>query len=295
MQTVATHNGSFDPDDVLAVAAIQLYLGVDTVKIIRSRDDSVILSANWVVDVGGVYNPTAHRFDHHQKGGPVRDDGIPYSAFGLIWKEYGAQICDSVEVANEIEKKLVFPIDAADNHILVCAPNSIGVSAFEFYDVIDVFKPIRGTDENYDSEFIRAVDFSRSILKRMIAHGKAKIALQSVLKNAYELADDKRMLLLNEPVSRYVLTRYKEALVIVSPTPASDNSNWSATVIPEHGQVFQNRVLFPEAWAGLLDIELTASSGIEGSVFCHKERYIFVGKTKAAAIEAANIVLELTN
>lgn len=292
MQTIVTHSGSFDPDDVLAVAAVQLYLGVDVVNIVRSRDEEVIASADWVIDVGGKYNPVTHRFDHHQNGVPKRQNGVPYSAFGLIWKEYGAQICDSVLVANEIEEKLVFPIDAADNHIAVCEPNHLGVSAFEFFDVIDIFKPVRGTEETYDSEFLKAVEWARNLLKRMIKHGKARVVMRTMIQTQYNQADNKRLLVFDEPVPRYELVGYEGVQVIVSPTPASDVSDWIAMVVPEGSRVFANRAVFPTEWSGLLNEELEAVSGIAGAVFCHKERYIFVAKTKAAAIAAAHIALE---
>lgn len=292
MQTIVTHSGSFDPDDVLAVAATQLYLGVDTVQIVRSRDENIIAMADWVIDVGGNYHPATHRFDHHQNGVPQRANGVPYSAFGLIWKEYGAQICDSVAVAAEIEEKLVFPIDAADNHIMVCEPNHLGVSAFEFFDVIDILKPVQGTEETYDSEFLKAVDFARDLLKRMIKHGKAKVMMRSMIQAKYNELEDKRLMIFDESISRYELADYEEVQVIVSPSPASDVSDWIASVVPEGNRVFKNRVNFPIGWAGLLNKELAEVSGIEGAVFCHKERYIFVAKTKAAAIAAAYQTLE---
>ena len=41
-------------------------------------------SADIVIDVGGQYDPDAGRFDHHQRGGAgERENGIPYSSFGL--------------------------------------------------------------------------------------------------------------------------------------------------------------------------------------------------------------------
>ena len=292
MQTIVTHSGSFDPDDVLAVAATQLYLGVDVVNIVRSRDENIISTADWAIDVGGKYHPATHRFDHHQNGVPQRANGVPYSAFGLIWKEYGAQICDSMAVAAEIEEKLVFPIDAADNHIMVCEPNHLGVAAFEFFDVIDVLKPVRGTEETYDTEFLKAVDFARGLLKRMIKHGKAKVMMRAMIQVKYDELEDKRIVVFEEPIPRYELVGYEGVQVMVSPTPASDVSDWIAMVVPEGNRVFENRAVFPIEWAGLLNKELEEASGIEGAVFCHKERYIFVAKTKAAAIAAAYQALE---
>lgn len=288
MQTVVTHSGSFDPDDVLAVAALQLHLGIDEIKIVRSREVEIITAADWVIDVGGTYNPQEKRFDHHQNGVPKRENGVPYSAFGLLWKEFGAAIAGSNEVAEYIEKKLVQPIDAADNHVTVCHPMHAEVSAFELYDVIDVLKPVWGSDENFDQQFLKAVDFGRMLLERLIAHGAANHAMQQQIKKQYEAETQKAVLEFSEPIPRYALVEYEEVQVIVTPVTAADVDHWMAAVVPVHARSFQNRAIFPEAWAGLVHQELESISGIKGAVFCHKERYIFVAETKEAALKAAH-------
>lgn len=291
MQTVVTHSGSFDPDDVLAVASLQLFLGVDQIQIIRSRQQHVIDAADWAVDVGGAYDVAAKRFDHHQNGVPKRENGVPYSAFGLVWREIGEHICGSAEAAAQIEKKLVQPVDAADNHVTVCHPGQADISAFEFYDIVDTFKPTWGSDEDFDSQFLLAVDFARSMLTRMIAHAHAHNEMHDMIKDHYHAAPDKAIIQFPEPVPRHALVTYEDVLVVVSPVPASDVNNWMAAVVPINVRGFQNRVVFPEPWAGLVDKALENVSGVDGAVFCHKERYIFVADSKEGALEAANHAL----
>ncbi len=287
MQTIVTHSGSFDPDDVLAVAALKLYLVGVEVKIVRSRDKKVIDDADWVIDVGGCYDLATQRFDHHQNGLPLRDNSIPYSAFGLVWKEFGVSICDSEEVADRIEKRLVFPIDAADNHIPVSKPSHPDIEPFEFFDVIDVFKPVWGSDEDFDSEFHLAVEFAQKLLERMIKHAKGKVVINEMIQDRYDSSEDKSILIFSEPVPRYSLVDYEDVKIIVSPVPATDVPNWMAGVVPKKGETFVNKVNFPEKWTGLSDDELVEASGIDEAVFCHKERYVFVAKTKAGALAAA--------
>ena len=36
-------------------------------SIVRSRNEEVLKSCDIVVDVGGVYDPSTHRYDHHQR------------------------------------------------------------------------------------------------------------------------------------------------------------------------------------------------------------------------------------
>jgi uncharacterized UPF0160 family protein len=235
-----------------------------------------------------VYNAQEKRFDHHQNGVPKRDNGIPYSAFGLLWKEFGVAIAGSKEVCEYIEKKLVQPIDAADNHVTVCHPMHNEVSAFEFYDVIDVLKPVWGSTENFDTQFLVAVEFARTLLKRLVAHGVANQAMQTLIQKQYEADAQKAVLEFTESIPRYALVAYEEVQVIVTPVTADDVDHWMAAVVPVHARSFQNRAIFPETWAGLVYDELESISGIKGAVFCHKERYIFIAETKAAALKAAH-------
>ena len=92
VKIIATHNGNFHADDVFAVAALKNIF--PAAKLIRTRDLAVIANADIVVDVGGIFDTETNRFDHHQKGGAgARDNGIPFSSFGLIWQKYGLTIC----------------------------------------------------------------------------------------------------------------------------------------------------------------------------------------------------------
>jgi uncharacterized UPF0160 family protein len=100
---VITHNGSFHPDDVFAVATLLIKFG--KLKVIRTRDENRFKSADFLVDVGSIYNPKDNRFDHHQKGGAgKRDNGIKYASFGLVWKKFSKDICGDEKVAKKVDE-----------------------------------------------------------------------------------------------------------------------------------------------------------------------------------------------
>ncbi len=65
---LGTHDGSFHADEVTACALLLAFDLVDRNKIIRTRDLAVIDTCEYVCDVGGIYEPEAKRFDHHQVG-----------------------------------------------------------------------------------------------------------------------------------------------------------------------------------------------------------------------------------
>jgi uncharacterized UPF0160 family protein len=294
MQTIITHSGNFHPDDVLAVATVQLYLGKEDSRIIRTRDQDEIIKGDWVIDVGGVFNPDEKRFDHHQKDAPNHDNGIPYSSFGMVWDYLGKEIAGSEFVAELIKHKIVFPIDAGDNAIKVCEISENGLVPFEFYDVIDTFKPVWGSEENYDSAFFEAVEFATFLITRLIKKYNANIKKFNFIESIYDNSEDKRFLVFDALVNREDLVPYREVMVIVSPSSSVECERWVAAPVPVEGNDFEHRGLFPKTWAGLVDEELEAVSGIEGAIFCHKNRYMFVGKTKDAAIAAANQLIKET-
>ena len=90
---LATHSGTFHLDDAFAYAVLRLALGLGAAggdhALVRTRDEAVVAAADVAWDVGAVYDAAANRFDHHQRGAPVREDGLPYSAAGLVWRHHG--------------------------------------------------------------------------------------------------------------------------------------------------------------------------------------------------------------
>jgi uncharacterized UPF0160 family protein len=286
MQTVIVHSGNFHPDDVFAVATLQLHLGVENIEVIRTRDDEIISKGDWVLDVGGVYDASLQRFDHHQNGAPVRDNGIPYAAFGLVWKHFGEKICDSKEVADSIEERMAQQIDAGDNGVTLYSLNEHNVSPFELYNVIGSYRPVWGSEMTDDEAFLNAVDFARELLVRTITHAQAGVQMKVLVQTGYESAQDKAILVYEQSVGRNSFIEFSDVMVVVHPSESEENK-WKSVVIPKGYGTFENRVTFPEAWAGLRDEELERVSGIPGAIFCHKNSFLFVASTKEGALQAA--------
>ena len=78
-----THSGKFHADDVFS-AALLLYLNPE---INISRGNKVPEDFDGIVfDIG------RGQYDHHQKDSRVRENGVPYAAFGLLWEALGEKI-----------------------------------------------------------------------------------------------------------------------------------------------------------------------------------------------------------
>ena len=286
MYTVVTHDGKFHSDEVCGVAVLRLHFGIENIKVVRTRNPEIISTADIVLDVGGEYDPVRKRFDHHQIGAPVRENGIPYAAFGLVWKEYGEVVAGSQEIANKVDLRLAQPIDAGDNGVSLYSLSEHGVAPIEFYTVLESFMPPMGSKENVDEAFFKAVEVAQAYLVRFIENQVAKQALKVEAQRVYALAEEKSVLVFDTPMKRGIFSEYDDVLVIVVPDDTK-GSKWMAQTVPTDDESFAPKVLFPKSWRGLRDAELQKVSGINDAVFCHKAGFIFVAESKDGAVQAA--------
>ena len=288
MKTVVTHSGNFHPDDVFAVACVMLLEGEENVEVVRTREEEVIRTADWVVDVGGEYDANSLRFDHHQHGAPIRENGIPYAAFGLVWRHFGEKIVGSAEVARVVEERLCQAIDAPDNGVSLFDVNELEVEPVLLFHVLDSFKPVWGSDDDIDKAFLEVVTFVKSFLERFISKATGDQAMLTLVDEVYQSAEDKSVLVFDVKISSHALIKYPDVNVVIHPSINGEEVVWSVSAIPKHHGTFENRVTFPSAWGGLHNEELEEASGIPGLLFCHKARFICKARSKESAIQAAN-------
>lgn len=291
MQKVVTHSGPFHADDVFAVATLQLHFGLENMEVVRTRDEAIIATGDVVVDVGGVYDPEHQRFDHHQVGAPIRESGIPYAGFGLIWKHFGDKVTGSTSVSETIEKSLVLSIDASDNGVSVYNLTELEIKPTTISDIVSLFNPTEGTSADLDAAFLSATALAREILLKSIARAKAKEIVKQVATAVYEASSDKSLLIFDVPMAKSLLIEYPEVQMIVSPDYPAASTNWLATAIPKTHGSFELRTRFPEAWGGLRGEELANVSGIPDAVFCHRAGFLFVSMSREGALAAVNKVL----
>ncbi len=289
---IVTHNGSFHADDVFAVATLQLLLGKEHISITRTRDMQTIKAADYVVDVGEIYDHNTNRFDHHQADSPIRENGIPYSAFGLVWSAFGATVSEDEAVAELIDEYLVQYVDAVDNGYELFTINNTHVYPFTLDDVIDTFIPYGGGGTSNDEGFTLAVDFAATMLKNLINDEKVTVRTRAEAEKIYVEHDNKEVVYLEHPISPSAFSHLPEVMFLIKPRTKDPDSDWIARAVPLEPRSQKDRIHFPESWAGLRDNELQVVSGVDDAVFCHKQRYIFIAKTKAGAEAAVKIALD---
>lgn len=288
---IATHDGKFHADDIFACATLELFLQ-KSVRIIRTRDDDKISSADFVVDVGGVYNPTLKRFDHHMReGAGARANGIPYASFGLVWKEYGEAISGSSEIATRLDACLASPIDADDNAYPYFELKG-DVAPFTLQGFLYQSRPTwRESEELYDKAFLDLVVLAKKIILRQIKIEQDFLSAESIVEKAYADASDKRLIVLPENCPwQETLLKYPEPLFVISPRRGT--AGFGLNTVPVGPFTFENRKMLPESWAGLRDAELAKITGVSDAVFCHRARFLAVAKSKEGALALAKIALE---
>lgn len=64
---IGTHNGTFHCDEALACFMLKQLPEYRHADIVRTRNPEELAKCDVVVDVGGVYDPEKHRYDHHQR------------------------------------------------------------------------------------------------------------------------------------------------------------------------------------------------------------------------------------
>lgn len=288
-KTVVTHNGKFHADDVFSIATLQLVYS--DLTLIRTRDAQQIADADIVVDVGHEYDAARGRFDHHQRGGAgARDNGIPYSSFGLVWQEYGPSLCQHDQaVVNAVDAQLVSVIDAID-----CGYILKGESGVSLSKTISLFNPTWQEPSEFDACFNEAVAFAQRILLRFIASVSSEIYAEQQVQEAILQAEDPQLIVLESyiPWQKTVHRHAPQALYVVY--PSATGSQWMIQAVPTEPGAFSERKALPATWAGLDNEALQQLTGVSDAVFCHNGLFIagavsFTGIKQLAALALQSV------
>jgi uncharacterized UPF0160 family protein len=288
----ATHSGSFHADDVLAAATLRLVN--PSLPILRTRDQDQLNAADIVFDVGRVFDPASGRFDHHQlEYREARENGIPFSSFGLIWRELGAALCGSAAAAARVDRWLVQGVDAVDCGVTLNKEAS-PVTVMSISSAIGSFNPGWQDDASPEARieaFEQAVAWAKAVLQNTIRDARGLEAARAVVERGV-LSEGGRLLVLDNdvPWKEAVLgsPEFERVLYVVSP---DTQEKWHVHTVPDFPGSFNNRQSLPAAWAGLDGGELDAVVGIQGCVFCHRGRFVAGHRTKDGALEMARLAL----
>ncbi|MGH2639723.1 MAG: MYG1 family protein, partial [Rhabdochlamydiaceae bacterium] len=140
--------------------------------------------------------------------------------------------------------------------------------------------------------FDKAVDFAAGHLKRLLERCDyieqcRECVEKAMSKQAVVLVFDQAMPWMD--VFFEMGGERHPAQFVIMPS----GTHWKLRGIPPNiRDRMKVRKPLPEKWAGLMDEQLKAATGVDGAVFCHKGRFISVWETKEAAMNALKKVIE---
>lgn len=288
--TVITHSGTFHSDEVLATVILEKVLGNITIcrtfKVPEELADDVI-----VYDIGfGMY-------DHHQKGGNgARENGVPYAAAGLIWKDFGRQLvadtCNPDLVWNLIDRDLIQSIDATDNGKIPKV--DYPAQAMTFSQAISSFNPNWDSEMSTDDAFAKAVEFAKIVFDNVLANAVSKANAQDIVDEAIESSVNNIMVLDRfVPWQEFIFSsannKASDILFVVFP---SNRGGYNWQCVPDALGSFGMRKAVPDEWKGLRDLELQNVTGVATATFCHPEGFIGGATTLEDAIALAKLAVD---
>ncbi len=275
MKIFGTHSGAFHADDVFAIAALSMLH--PEYELHRSRDPEVWALCDFLVDVGGHYSHADKVYDHHFKNGPTYDDGLKMSSVGLIWSHYGAEICGSPEIAEEVCRRFIRQFDAIDNGVKLSTP--IG----EFSDVrevslttsISMMNPQNHAmaAEAFAGEVVRARLLLQAAITRAEDGINSRVGLEAALNEA--LAEERAYILVPEDCKWQEHLFNSKGNETILYAIFSKGKKYFAQAVPSALGEFSNRKEFPQAWAGLSDAAFSEAAGIPDGIFCHQGAFLF--------------------
>lgn len=283
-----THSGTMHTDEVFATAFLDLYK--KDIKLIRLPQ----VPDNIKEDVL-VYDIGRGKFDHHQEDAKIRDNGIKYSSFGLLFKEFGRDYLKQIgideieEVFTSLDKELIEGIDAVDNGIFPEINAPFKVRTLD--DIIKTCNPSYGTNETESEQFIKAVELAKIIFQETLYNiiGKVK-ARKIVLEKLKNTTKDYLELEEYVPYEETILKNEEGNHILFALYP-SNRGGWGIKTIKKSLEDKTDRLQFPKEWAGLEKEELEQVSGIKEMEFCHTGRFLVTCKTKEAAYQVLDKVL----
>lgn len=320
---IGTHNGTFHCDEALACFLLKLLPRYKDAEIVRTRDDSILDTCDIVVDVGQIYDPLKHRYDHHMSDfkesistvikKPGYDCTIKLSSAGLIYCHFGHEILREViqkEISEEdiesvfkrIYNTLIKEIDAIDNGIPMYDGEPLYRIVTHLSARVDRLNREPGV-ENYnpDEQFAKAValvgeEFLYFVHNTVNVWLPAKLCVKNCLEKRFEIDPSGEIMILDPfvPWIEHLFTLEQE--LDIKPTMKYvlfKDTSYRIRPVPVQPGSFLVRVPLPKAWAGLRKDALEEACGIKGAIFVHAAQFIGGHETKEGALAMARKSLEL--
>ncbi|OIW18908.1 hypothetical protein TanjilG_25351 [Lupinus angustifolius] len=321
---VGTHNGSFHCDEALGCFMIRLTHKFSNAEIIRTRDSQVLEGLDAVLDVGGVYDPSRDRYDHHQKGfGEVFGHGFStkLSSAGLVYKHFGKEIIANELRVNEehpdvhhiflaVYRSFMEAIDAIDNGINQYdtdqSPKYVNNTHLSSrvgrlnLDWTDLDQSPEKENESFQCAMALAgSEFLDSVRFHVGSWLPARSIVKETLLARHTVDPSGEVLVLNKFCPwKLHLFELEGELKIDPPIKYvlyqdERSKQWRVQAVSVSPDRFESRKALPAQWRGLRDDELSKEAGIPGCVFVHMSGFIGGNQNFDGALAMAKAALKI--
>ncbi|KAF9581986.1 hypothetical protein BGW38_000809 [Lunasporangiospora selenospora] len=316
---IGTHNGHFHCDEALAVHMLLQTKEFKEAELIRTRDAAKLDTCDIVVDVGGVYDTTKHRYDHHQRGFTEVFGGkfdTKLSSAGLVYKHFGKEIIASILsldetdaqvelLYNKVYENFVEALDGGDNGISqypsdIKPKYRVGTALPQRVAGLNPWWNQKDID--VDAQFMKAVamtgqDFTDAIRYLGLSWWPARDLVVKALEGRTDIHPSGKILVFDQscPWKEHLFKLEEELQVEEKPLYVlypDESGNWRIQCVPPSPESFDCRKHLPQEWRGFRDDELSERSGIPNSIFVHMSGFIGGNKTREGALEMAVKAIE---
>lgn len=312
MFIVATHDGPiFHADEVIAFAVMQYVLRKHgAVDFIRTRKPEDLANADYVIDVGGVYDGQT-RFDHHQPDSPLRPNGRLYATAGLVWLAFGDRFIEihtkgtltpnqRYTIWQEIDTRIMQHVDAQDNgqdlNDGIKFDLNANVSIESAYSISNMISDhnLQWCDDqspdNVSIKFDEAVSFATGAIMRAVYRAIATVQARWIIDDAIESADQVIEFPQYVPWASSPEIYESNAKIAIWPT---DQKGWYAQVIPTAPGAKTSRIQFPAFWSDGSAGSFASASGVLGATFAHKGRFLIVATDRESIMQLVDQALHV--
>lgn len=315
-----THNGTFHSDDVFSTALLlqmnvrDKYRGFDTVEEYVKyyygsngmvKPEQVILLPNYNIGIERVsseqaaaiikdaeenpehkdfimYDVGNGKFDHHKAPREKRENGVPYSAFGKLWRAFGGYM----QITGVVEQ---FQIEAFDRDFVqpICLNDNEGIP--NVLSLTIKYMNVKPTDDAIQrGAFISALNYATTTLNIWIRNmgNEAKAGRQSIIDKFSEVIEnpDGNPIMLvydHDPNPYYTSKFYPDVKAVIYP---HSRGGWAIESLSdtEIGKSINNRWRAPKEFWGKTDPNDELLMMV-GAKFCHATGFImsFIEKEDA--------------
>lgn len=298
---IGTHSGIFHCDEVTVIMLLMLLARFKNATIRRTRDQALLEECDIVVDVGGVYDPTRLRFDHHQRGcteswyKPSFWDWfyprVMLSSAGMVWRHFGKEIIHELHpdltedqtrrIWERIYRNWIRVIDEQDT----TGKKWNGPSLMH---AISHLNPSGSVDDSkrdvcFQMAIIHARDAFLPYITKEIEYEQSQEKAVDIVQTAPRHLDG----LIIEMSSEHMSTLFGRVKKLPYYLIFKSKDTWMVRAVPVKPGSHKSRLSLPKAWRGVRDATLDKIVDIDGCVFAHLNGFLGGHKTKEGAIEMA--------